>query len=49
MKRKIRLACTVCSSSNYSTQKSASAQSTRMEVRKYCKTCQKHTLHRETK
>ncbi|HEX6593753.1 MAG TPA: 50S ribosomal protein L33 [Bacillota bacterium] len=49
MKRKVSLACTACLSRNYSTHKSVSQQSTRIEVRKYCKTCKKHTLHLETK
>ncbi|WP_188392389.1 50S ribosomal protein L33 [Compostibacillus humi] len=49
MSKKITLACAICFSRNYSTNKNVSAQSTRLEVRKYCKTCGKHTLHRETK
>ncbi|MDY0410031.1 50S ribosomal protein L33 [Virgibacillus soli] len=49
MSKKITLACTSCSSRNYSTNKNVSIQSTRLEVQKYCKVCGKHTLHRETK
>ncbi|BAC12060.1 50S ribosomal protein L33 [Oceanobacillus iheyensis] len=49
MSKKITLACAVCSSRNYSTNKNVSNQSTRLEVKKFCKTCGKHTLHRETK
>ncbi|MFS0749612.1 50S ribosomal protein L33 [Oceanobacillus sp. 1P07AA] len=49
MSKKITLACAVCSSRNYSTNKNVSSQSTRLEVKKFCKTCGKHTLHRETK
>ncbi len=47
--RKITLACADCSSRNYSTTKNTSTQIIRMEVRKFCKTCGKHKLHRETK
>ncbi|MFD1172758.1 50S ribosomal protein L33 [Oceanobacillus picturae] len=49
MNKKITLACAVCLSRNYSTNKNASTNAERLEVRKYCKTCGKHTLHRETK
>ena len=36
MAKKITLACSICSSRNYSTNKNASTQSTRLEVNKYC-------------
>lgn len=49
MSNKITLACSVCSSRNYSTNKNASTSSTRLEVKKYCKYCGQHTLHQETK
>ncbi|WP_163971928.1 50S ribosomal protein L33 [Oceanobacillus halotolerans] len=49
MNKKVILACAICSSRNYTTSKNVSTQSTRLEVRKFCKTCGKHTLHRETK
>ncbi|MFC2949291.1 50S ribosomal protein L33 [Virgibacillus sediminis] len=49
MRKKVILACAICNSRNYSTNKNVSAQDTRLEVKKYCKTCSKHTLHRETK
>ncbi|WP_188385876.1 50S ribosomal protein L33 [Ornithinibacillus halotolerans] len=49
MNKKIILSCAICSSRNYSTSKNVSTQSNRMEVRKYCKNCGQHTLHRETK
>ncbi|WP_087975028.1 50S ribosomal protein L33 [Oceanobacillus rekensis] len=49
MSNKITLACSICSSRNYSTNKNVAIKSTRLEVRKYCKTCGEHTLHRETK
>ncbi|TXL61034.1 50S ribosomal protein L33 [Cerasibacillus terrae] len=49
MGEKVTLACENCASRNYTTNKNVSKQSTRLEVRKFCKTCGKHTLHRETK
>ncbi|WP_425509073.1 50S ribosomal protein L33 [Virgibacillus doumboii] len=49
LNKKITLACAICSSRNYSTTKNVSTQAVRLEVQKYCKTCGKHTLHRETK
>ncbi|MFD1363510.1 50S ribosomal protein L33 [Lentibacillus salinarum] len=49
MNQKIVLACTVCASRNYTTSKNRSQQPERLETRKYCKTCNRHTAHRETK
>ncbi|SDK58513.1 50S ribosomal protein L33 [Sediminibacillus albus] len=49
MRRKVVLACAKCLSRNYSTDKNKSENSGRLEVRKFCKRCGAHTLHRETK
>ncbi|MGP4062969.1 50S ribosomal protein L33 [Halobacillus litoralis] len=49
MRKKIILSCTECLSRNYSSYKNQSNQSERFEVRKFCKKCGSHTLHRETK
>ncbi|GEN31957.1 large subunit ribosomal protein L33 [Cerasibacillus quisquiliarum] len=49
MSKKITLACIHCARRNYTTHKNASHDSKRLEVRKFCKTCGKHTWHRETK
>lgn len=43
---KIILVCDTCFSSNYATNKSSE---TRIIVKKFCKTCKKHTLHKENK
>jgi large subunit ribosomal protein L33 len=43
----ISLACTDCKVRNYKTTK-APTQGT-IELKKFCKQCRKHTLHRETK
>ncbi|WP_200806528.1 50S ribosomal protein L33 [Salimicrobium flavidum] len=49
MRKKIVLACNECSSRNYSTHKNMNHSEERLEVRKFCKNCGEHTLHRETK
>ncbi|MEO0137621.1 MAG: 50S ribosomal protein L33 [candidate division WOR-3 bacterium] len=44
----ISLACTVCNNRNYTTTKDKKKQA-RLELKKYCKFCRKHTLHKEVK
>jgi large subunit ribosomal protein L33 len=48
MRKKVVLACEVCSHRNYRTMKKAD-QNERLEVNKFCKVCNAHTEHRETK
>lgn len=48
-KKKIALACTICGSRNYSKDMGVKVRTERLEVKKYCKHCGKHTLHRETR
>jgi large subunit ribosomal protein L33 len=45
----ITLACTECKRKNYTTTKNKRKHQDRLELRKYCKWCKKHTLHREMK
>jgi len=45
----ITLACTECKEHNYTTQKNRRNDPQRLELRKYCPRCRRHTLHRETK
>jgi large subunit ribosomal protein L33 len=45
----IILACNECKQRNYVTEKNRRNDPNRMEFKKYCPCCQKHTLHRETK
>jgi large subunit ribosomal protein L33 len=45
----VTLACTECRERNYLTEKNRQNDSGRLELKKYCKRCQKHTLHRETR
>lgn len=43
------LACTECKRRNYTTTKNKRTHPERMELKKYCRFCRKHTLHREGK
>ena len=45
----VSLACTVCKSRNYTTSKNKKNNPERLELRKYCNTCQEPAAHRETK
>ncbi len=45
----ITLACTECKRRNYSSTKNKRNTPDRLELKKYCKFCRRHTLHRETK
>ncbi|HTY11955.1 MAG: 50S ribosomal protein L33 [Bacteroidota bacterium] len=45
----ITLECTVCKNRNYSTTKNKKKQTGRVEYKKYCRFCAKHTPHKETK
>ena len=46
---KITLACTECKQRNYNMTKEKKNHPERLETKKYCKFCRKHTLHKETK
>ncbi|MDO4465764.1 MAG: 50S ribosomal protein L33 [Bacillota bacterium] len=49
MADKVTLTCTECLSRNYVTPKNKKANIQRLEIKKYCPKCKKHTLHKETK
>jgi large subunit ribosomal protein L33 len=49
MREKIKLECTECKNRNYTTTKNKQKMRGRLEMKKYCKHCKEHTLHRETK
>ena len=49
MRNIITLACTDCKQRNYSTTKNKRTMQNRLELKKFCKFCRTHTLHRETK
>ena len=46
---KQRNACTECKQRNYNTMKNKRNNPDRIELMKYCKFCNKETLHKETK
>lgn len=46
---KVILVCTECLSRNYTIAKNKRVNTERLELNKFCKKCNKHTLHRETK
>ena len=49
MRENITLACTECKQRNYATSKNKRNTTERVELNKFCKFCQKHTTHKETK
>lgn len=49
MRNRVILACTECKQRNYTTMKNKQHNPDRIEFRKYCPFCRKHTLHKETK
>lgn len=49
MRKKIILVCEECLSRNYTTTKNIAKNKERLELKKYCKHCNKSTLHKETK
>ncbi|GAA6237291.1 50S ribosomal protein L33 [Apilactobacillus micheneri] len=45
--KKVSLACEVCGSRNYTTNVKKD-HTKRLEIKKYCKNCNKSTIHKET-
>ena len=48
-REKITLACNDCKRRNYDSVKSKRNTPDRVELRKYCRWCARHTTHRETR
>ncbi|MFK2826827.1 50S ribosomal protein L33 [Bacillus sp. B190/17] len=48
MTNKRILACSECGSRNYSTHGKEKSEE-RLEVKKFCRTCNSHTIHKQTK
>lgn len=46
---KITLRCNECKQRNYNTKKNKKNTPDRVEMKKYCRFCRKHTVHTETK
>jgi large subunit ribosomal protein L33 len=49
MSSKVVLACNECGSRNYTAPNNRSGKQDRLELKKFCSTCNAHTVHRETK
>ncbi|MDR1033862.1 MAG: 50S ribosomal protein L33 [Bifidobacteriaceae bacterium] len=49
MRPKITMACPVCKNRNYITKKNRRNTPDRLEINKYCPTCNKETAHKETR
>ena len=47
MRTKITLACTECKQRNYNMTKDKKTHPDRMETKKYCRFCKRHTMHKE--
>jgi len=45
----IHLACTECKERNYTTNKNKKTNADRLEMKKFCPRCGRHTVHKETK
>jgi len=45
----IKLQCSECKEINYFVKKSKGLAEKKLELKKFCKKCKKHTLHKETK
>ncbi len=49
MRMIINLECTECKRRNYTTTKNKNNDPNRIELKKYCPWCRKHTIHKEVK
>lgn len=49
MRKKVVLACNICKSRNYTTEKNTATKVERIEMKKFCNSCNEHTPHLETK
>ncbi|MFV1957748.1 MAG: 50S ribosomal protein L33 [bacterium] len=45
----VTLECTDCKRRNYTSTKNRKNTTERLELKKYCRFCRSHTLHKETK
>ena len=45
----ITLQCTECKNRNYSTTKNKKTTTDRLEMKKFCRYCRKHQVHKEIK
>ncbi|MDE2666693.1 MAG: 50S ribosomal protein L33 [Acidobacteriota bacterium] len=45
----VTLQCTSCKQRNYSTTKNKKKTPARLEIKKFCRACRAHKVHRETR
>ncbi|MBT3230909.1 50S ribosomal protein L33 [Candidatus Uhrbacteria bacterium] len=45
----IKLECTECKTANYRSHKNKKKIQERLEIKKFCKQCGKHVMHKESK
>jgi large subunit ribosomal protein L33 len=45
----VTMACNECKNRNYTTEKNRQNDTGRIELKKFCRHCRKHTVHREAK
>ncbi len=45
----VKMRCDVCKSINYFTTRNKKKLKEKLEMKKFCKKCKKHTLHKEIK
>jgi large subunit ribosomal protein L33 len=49
MREIITMACEACANRNYTAERNKKTQKEKLELKKYCAHCRKHTLHKEGK
>ncbi len=49
MREQVKLVCTECKEENYDTNKNKKLNPERLEMKKYCPRCRRHTNHKEKK
>ncbi|WP_022670836.1 50S ribosomal protein L33 [Hippea alviniae] len=49
MREMVTLACSECKRKNYTSTRDKKKSKEKLELRKYCPFCRKHTIHREVK
>lgn len=48
-KKYIKMQCSDCKKINYYTTKTKALQNQKLSLKKFCPSCRKHTVHKETK
>ena len=49
MRDMVTLACTECKRRNYNTTRNKKKQTEKLEIKKYCRFCRSHKVHKESK